>query len=130
MSFFTQSARLVWFDGMAGLTAGVVVLMMSSWLAPWYDLPVSLLLFTGGMNLVYGSYSSTLARRSTWRTPRTILALIAANALWSVVCVTLVLVFFEQIHVFGAIHLLGEACFVGGLAVWEWRWREALVDTT
>lgn len=31
--------------------------------------------------------------------------------------------------VFGMAHLLGEAVFVGGLAVLEWRWRDRLANS-
>lgn len=128
MPCIEPNARLVQFDGLAGLTAGVVVLAMSPWLAAWYDLPVSVLIFTGVMNLIYGTYSSSLGRVARWRTRRAILALIFANALWPVVCGLLVAYFRERISVFGVAHLLGEAVFVGGLAIWEWRWRGALAS--
>ena len=130
MWFSEQRERLVWFDGAAGLSAGVLVLMASPWLAALYALPISALIFTGLMNCAYGAYSSTLARRPDLRTRRAILALVIANASWPLVCALLIVCLRGQISAFGVAHLVGEALFVGGLAVWEWRWRDALVGRT
>ncbi len=53
--------------------------------------------------------------------------LVAANLLWSVVCIILALTYEDTATLLGLAHLLGEALFVGGLAGLEWRWRELLL---
>ena len=55
--------RLLWFDSLAGLSVGVAVLALASWLSELYGLPGSVVLFVGCANLVYGSYSGSLAIR-------------------------------------------------------------------
>ena len=117
--------KLLWIDGLAGLTVGAVVLAASGWLSERYGLPRSLLLFTGVANVAYGSYSTSLARRSV-RPRRLIWFLIFANLAWAVVCFILAIVYRETATFFGLAHLVGEGLFVGGLACLEWRWRELL----
>lgn len=118
--------NLLWVDCIAGALAGVVVLALSGWLSGVHGLPRELLLFNGAVNLLYASYSFSLARRQT--RPRSLIGLLAfANLAWAVVCLWLAGRFAGSATVFGIGHLLGEAIFVGGLGALEWRWRERLL---
>ena len=117
--------NLLWFDGLAALTAGVLVLLLRGWLSRWYDLPEQLLLFTGVVNLVYASYSVPLAARVR-RPMGRIIFLAVANLIWSVICVTLAALYYSTASLFGMAHLIGEGLFVGGLACLEYRWRDDL----
>ena len=117
---------VLWIDATAAALAGVVVLFVSGWLSGWYGLPQELLISIGVVNLVYASYSGSLAMRM--RRPKAlILFLVSANLLWSVVCVILALIYRDTATLFGLAHLLGEALFVGGLGGLEWRWRDLLL---
>ncbi len=117
---------VLWIDATAAALAGVVVLFVSGWLSGWYGLPQELLISIGVVNLVYASYSSSLAMRM--RRPKAlILFLVSANLLWSVVCVVLALIYRDTATLFGLAHLLGEGLFVGGLGGLEWRWRDLLL---
>lgn len=116
---------LVWFDGAAGLAAGVLVLLLRPWLTPLYALPDRFVVFVGVANLAYGLYSSTLARqpvRPRWR----LALLIAANAAWAVVCLGAAVTFAGSASALGLAHLAGEGVFVGGLSIAEFRARERL----
>lgn len=117
--------RLLWIDGLAGLGAGVVIVLASGWLSGWYGLPTKLLLFTGVVNLAYASYSLPLARR-TRRPAGLNRLLVAANLFWAVVCFALAIHYREVASVLGLVHLLGEGVFVGGLAGLEWCFRDLL----
>ncbi len=117
---------VLWIDATAAALAGVVVLFVSGWLSGWYGLPQELLISIGVVNLVYASYSGSLAMR-TRRPKSLILFLVSANLLWSVVCVILALIYRDTATLFGLAHLLGEALFVGGLGGLEWRWRDLLL---
>ena len=117
--------RLLWIDGIAGLSAGVVVLAASPWLSRWYGLPHGLLLFLGSVNMAYGSLSLPLAMRSV-RQGRLIEILAVANIVWATVCWSLA-AHFRVATALGVAHLVGEGLFVFVLGVLEWRWREALV---
>ena len=118
--------RLLWIDCTAAAVAGVVVLLIHGWLSGWYGLPQELLIFIGAANVVYASYSGSLAVRA--RRPKAlILFLVSANLLWSMVCVILALIYRDTATLFGLAHLLGEALFVGGLGGLEWRWRDLLL---
>ena len=120
--------RLLWVDCTAAALAGVLVLALSGWLARLHGLPQDLLLFTGAVNLLYGSFSFSLAVRA--ERPLALIKLLAvANMAWAVVCVGLVVVFGSQATVFGFFHLIGEAVFVGGLGMLEWRRRYQLVSS-
>lgn len=118
--------RLLWVDCTAAALAGVAVLALSGWLSRLHALPQDLLLFTGAVNLLYGSYSFSLAVRSE-RPLLGIKLLVVANLSWAVVCVALVAVYWQQASVFGFFHLFGEAIFVGGLGLLEWRQRYQLL---
>ena len=117
--------KLLWVDGLAGLIAGVAMLLARIWLQEWYRLPMNLLLLNVAANLTYASYSLSLAMRT--RRPKVlILLLIVANLMWAVLCLRWIFVYAGTASLFGLAHLLAEALFVGGLAGLEWRWREQL----
>jgi len=121
------SRRLLWVDCTAGALAGAAMLLLSGWLAPLYGLPRALLLFMGAVNLLYASYSFSLARRA--RRSRSSISLLAfANLAWVPVCLGLAVAFRESASLFGFVHLVGEAAFVGGLGLLEWRFRDQLLD--
>lgn len=102
------------------------MLVLSGWLGRLYALPQGLLLCFGVVNLLYASYSFSLALRA--RRPMFLIKLLVyANAAWSIVCLGLAVSFWEQASLFGTGHLIGEAVFVGGLAALEWRQRDRLV---
>lgn len=120
-----RALRLLWMDSGAALVAGTVVLVVSGWLADLYGVPRGLLIGTAVVNLAYGVYSGSLVRELArgrslprWRVE----LLVTANAAWAVVCVGLVVWFGGEARWFAWAHLLGEAVFVGALAVAEWRW--------
>lgn len=118
--------RLLWIDCTAAAVAGVAVLTLGGWLSRLYALPHELLLFTGGVNLLYGAYSFSLAVRMQ-RPMSLIKLLVGANLGWAVVCLGLAVAYGSQATLFGIAHLAGEALFVGGLAVLEWTQRDRLL---
>jgi len=123
-----QPTRLLWLDGCAAATAGVLVLLLGRWLSELHRLPPALLIFVGAMNLLYAGYSLSLALRRE-RSLAWVNALIAGNLAWAGACVGMDWRFAGEASGFAMLHLIGEAIFVGGLVVWEWRWRQLLVLT-
>lgn len=118
--------HLLWIDSAAAATAGVVVLGLGAGLSELYRVPRELLLFIGVVNLVYASYSFSLALRGN--RPRLLLhGLIVGNSLWASACVAMALQFAGDSSLLAQLHLIGEAVFVGGLAALEWRWREQIL---
>ncbi|MEM9185356.1 MAG: hypothetical protein AAGB00_02535 [Planctomycetota bacterium] len=116
---------LLWLDGLAGLAAGVVVLPLSGVIAAWHEMPLGWWLLNGVMNLVYASYSLSIARLR--RRPAGLVAVIAAgNLLWAGVCVGAATWFRATATPIGLAHLLLEAAFVGSLGAVEWRARRRL----
>lgn len=105
---------------------GVVVIAFAGPLSEFEGLPRGLLLFTGVVNLVYGSYSFSLATRRH-RPAGLITALVVANFAWVPVCFSLAIVYAGSATPFGLLHLGGEGVFVGLLALLEWRNRDLLV---
>ena len=118
-------SRLLWVDGGAGFSAGILMLALNSWLSALHNLPSGLLLFIGIANVVYGMYSLTLASRSR-RPAGAIWLLITANSLWVIHCLVQVMYWWEGISIWGILHLGGEGIIVGTLAFLEWRWRHLL----
>jgi hypothetical protein len=118
--------RLLWLDCSGGLMVGVLVLSASGWLAELYALPRAVVVSAGIANLAYGTYSLSLALRAS-RPRSLLLVLIAANALWSLLCVATAVVFVGRASAFGLAAIVAEAVVVGGLAALEWRYRAQLL---
>ena len=112
--------KLLWVDCSAGALVGAAVLALNGPLSGLTGLPRAVLLFTGAANVLYAAYSFSLAVRAgrpAWR----VRALVAANLAWAPVCLGLAVAWWGEATAFGRLHLVGEAAFVGGLAVLEWR---------
>jgi hypothetical protein len=116
-----RADRLIWIDGIAGAVVGLLMLSLRGWLTDVYGLPATLLLGIGLANLAYAGVSLTLAqfRRPDWVPYLRVVAV--ANIAWSLVCLTLAVDRFDTATIFGQGQLLGEAVFVGGLGILEWR---------
>ncbi len=104
---------------------GLVVLLISGWIAGVYEVPQSYVAFNGAVSVLYGAFGLALIlreRRPLWG----VSVLAGGNMAWGVVC----LVAFGLLDVgwMPKAHLFGEALFVGGLGVVEWRWRPDLAD--
>jgi hypothetical protein len=110
--------NLLWLDCTAAGVAGLLVLAISPWLAPLYELTQSRVVALALVNLLYASFSFTLARnpglRSAW-----VYALAAANVAWA--CLLVFLSTQIPMSRWGLAHFLGEALFVGGLGLLELR---------
>lgn len=115
-------------DSLGGLGVGVLVLSLRHVLASWYGLPVSVITAMGGANLLYGSFSLTLAARPAQRRRVTVLALSLANMVWAIVCGALVWRFGAQLTVMGHTVLVFEALYVGGLGMVECWLRHELLE--
>ena len=117
--------RLLWIDCSGAAVVGIVVVLLSGWLSELHRLPRDFLLFIGCVNLGYGAYSFSLARRGE-RPIALIRLLVVANLLWTVLCMRWTWIFFDTASIFGLLHIAGEGVYVGVLAGLEWRWRELL----
>jgi predicted membrane-bound spermidine synthase len=111
-------ATLLWVDCTAAAVVGVAMLALSGLLAPWFGLPRGLLVFTGIANLVYGSFSFSLAR-SPAPPRRLVWLLVAANFSWTAVCAVLAAAFAHPGSALGVAWLLLEGLVVGALAAVE-----------
>ncbi len=119
--------HILWVDSIGGLLVGALMLIFHSWLSEFYGLPVWLVVFVGTVNMLYGTYSFTVARmavRPVWR----IVLLAVANFSWTINCMIMALIFMNSATIFGMIHIVGEGLYVGVLAYFEWTWCEELVE--
>jgi hypothetical protein len=114
-----------WIDGLAGLLGGVSLFLTLDWLVEWYNISRETLVIIGVANLAYGTYSLSIATLKK-RPEILIVILVMANLAWALNCVRMAITFGNTASIFGLIHLLGEAIFVGGLAWLEWRYRKDL----
>jgi hypothetical protein len=122
-----QWARhLPWFDGLAALTAGVVVLSLRSWLAPLEGFSLEQVTFIGVVNLAYAIPGLTLGALRT-RPAWLLYALIAANLGWFVACLVMAARAWSSASAFGLAQLLGEGLFVTALALCEARYRRVIL---
>ena len=112
-------------DCLGGLVVGLFVLSFARWLSGLYALPSSMVVTMGIANLVYGTFSLSLARRAI-RPRGLLLLLIVANISWAVLCVITAVVVAKQASFIGLATLLFEGVYVGSLGVLEWRYRAQL----
>ena len=124
--FLNVRRRLLWVDCVGGLAVGLIIVLLNDALSALYGLPRALVLSIGVTNLVYGSYSLALAVRKK-RQLHLIRLLVGANLLWSLVCVGIVVAFFDNANPIGLALLLGEGLFVGGLGLLEWQSQSLLL---
>lgn len=112
--------RILWFDSIAGVVAGALMLAAAGMLAPLFGLPKAMLMTTATFNVAYGTFSFSLARRET--VPRGLLKLlVVANFAWTVVCIGLAVRFAGPESTLGVAFILSEGLFVGVLAAVEAR---------
>ncbi len=119
-----RGRALLWFDGGAAITGGVLVVAFRELLAGLYAFPDDLLLFLGLSNLAYGSYSITLATLTSMgktASRRSVELLVIANSGWVVVCAIVLVSGWPSATAFGLAHVGAEALFVGSLAFAEYR---------
>ncbi len=118
--------KLLWVDCTGAALVGVTVIALSGWLSRLEGLPQDVLLFTAVVNLLYASYSFSLAVQAE-RPMRLIKLLVFANLAWVPVCLGLLAAFSATATPFAFLHLGGEAVYVGMLAVLEWWNRDLLL---
>lgn len=120
--------KLLWVDCSGAALAGVLVIAFRGWLSRLEGLPQELLLATGAVNLLYASYSFSLAVRPE-RPMLLITLLVFANLAWAMACLVLVALFSATATPYAFVHFVGEAIYVGGLALLEWRHRDSLLTS-
>jgi hypothetical protein len=117
---FFSLQRLLWIDGIAALTSGCMVLLFTTPLAGFFNLPQQLLRTLAFISLGYAAYSLYLAQRKI--KPRPLLKLLVfANCAWVVVCLSVMLFYSNTATCFGSAYFILEALFVVTLAFLEWR---------
>ena len=107
----TYVKNLLWIDCTGGALVGVLTILLSGWLSRLEGLPQEVLLFIGGANLLYASYSFSLAVQAE-RPMRLIKLLVVANLAWVPVCLGILAVFSATATPFAFV---------------EWRWRHQLL---
>lgn len=121
-----SAERLLLVDWTGAALVGFATISLSDWLSALGGLPRSVLLGVGLANLVYGAFSLFLWRHSA-RSMGLVVALVMANLVWSVVCLSLLWTYWSIVTPIAVLHLGGEATYVGVLALLEWRFRASLV---
>lgn len=117
--------NILWIDCGAAAFAGMLVLLAVQWLSPLYHLPKNVIIFIGCVNLLYACYSFLLANYKK-RSILLINMLVIANSIWSLICLIMLWIFWQEMTIFAIIHILGEAIFVSSLARLEYLWRQQL----
>ncbi len=117
--------NILWVDWIGAIVTGVLLLMLSGWIAPLFGLPTWFVVGHAFVHLAYGSFSLSLAVRKNRPMPL-INLLVFANAAWAGFCVVFTLLMIGNATHFAVAHFLLEGIYVGGLAVIEWIRREEL----
>ncbi|RBO81871.1 hypothetical protein DFP76_10714 [Marinomonas aquiplantarum] len=118
---FINKSTILHLDGTAGLTAGILLLLLKDWLSHLYGLPIATIQFLAAANVCYGVYALSLAF-SCVRKRFFILLLAMANVLWMLVCVMVIWHYFQTISLIGVVFLGLEGIFVMTLAYCEWKY--------
>ena len=112
--------RLLWIDCLGAFGVGAGVLALSAWLAPFLGLPLWFVIGEGLVNLAYGSFSYSLARRAS-HPLRLVRRLALMNVAWGLMALGLAVASYGTVTAFGTAHLLVNFLYVGGLGLMEWR---------
>jgi hypothetical protein len=112
--------RLLWLDCTAAAVVGTLQLVLVGLLAPLLGVPSGFVTFTALMNLAYGAFSFSLARRPS-PAPQRVKLLVAANLVWAGVCLVTAGYFAGPGSWPGAIYVITEGIFVATLAGAEAR---------
>lgn len=120
-----KNLNVLHLDGAAGSIVGLLLFMLQNWVSSLYNLPIAIIHFLATANVCYGVYALSLAFSSN-RNLLSISLLAIANALWMVVCVIMVSLFFQTASSIGLIFISLEGIFVIGLAIYEWKNRYQL----
>ena len=115
-------------DGFAGTSVGLLLLFFQDIASDFYQLPKGLILFLAGANVCYGIYALRLALIRN-RSLKEVTVLTIANFLWAIVCVGVILTYFEQASIFALLFISAECIFVAMLGLCEWRYRFLLVSS-
>lgn len=121
---WARARALLWLDGGAGFVVGVVVLAFLPWVARLHGLSEPIVRFFGVANLVYASYSGTLAVRASRGAMPSRLALgtlIVGNLAWTCVCAAILATNGAEATGFGRAYVALEGVFVAVLAFAEKR---------
>lgn len=119
-----NAVLLLRFDAMAGGIAGAIGLVLHRWLATLYGFSETLVLVFAAANLLYASYSGTLALRAQSRRfppPLALDILVAANFLWAMFCASVLATTWDTASVFGKLHAALECLFLLVLSAIEWH---------
>ena len=118
---FINKSNILYIDGVAGLTAGVLLFLLQDWLGYLYGLSIATVQFLAVANVCYGLYALSLAF-SRMRKRFFILLLAMANVLWMWVCSMIIWQNFQTVSVIGLVFLGLEGIFVLFLAYCEWKY--------
>ncbi len=111
--------RVLWLDAGTGLATALLQLLASDFLAGLLGLPAPLLIGSGWLMLGYVVGISLIATRTT--IPRgPVMALIAANFLWVLACLTLLLGALVAPTLLGKTFIAMQAVTVGLLLELQW----------
>jgi hypothetical protein len=87
-----------------------------------FGIPPSVFRWLAAGVLFYFVYSATAALLNPARWVRAIRVIAVANALYSVVTLTMVVILRERITTLGTVYFVGEALLILGIAAAEWRY--------
>lgn len=110
--------KLLWVDCTAAGIVGVLMIALSGIVAPWFGVSRTLLVAMGVVNLAYGSYSFSLARRPQVDAGLTRI-LIRANFAWTLICLVAAAYLWAPGSRLGAAYVVVEGIVVGALAALE-----------
>ena len=118
--------NLLWIDCFGGLAAGALFLLAADFFVNLHRLPFELILVIGIANVVYGSFSLSLALRKT--RPLVLIKLLAiANMVWLPIIFSFGFWQINSASIWGLAHLFGEGIYVGALGFIEWQNKEDLL---
>jgi hypothetical protein len=112
--------RLLWLDCTAAAVVGTAQVALVGLLAPLLGVPRGFVTFTALMNLAYGAFSFSLARKTPPPLQR-VRVLVIANFAWAGVCLATAVYFARPGSWLGAIYVMVEGVFVAALAASEAR---------
>lgn len=114
------TTKLFLVDGVGALVTATLLLAVLARFESTFGMPVRIIYLLAALACVFAAYSLTchFTLRGDWRP--FLKAIAAANIAYCLITLALLILFRNEITVFGVIYFVGEIFMVAALAAYEW----------
>lgn len=120
MKYFFKPDKVFQIDGIGAAISALLLMLVIAQFEFFFGFPVNVAKWLSVLPFAYSVFSLTCH----WCKPKSSIYLkiiVAANILYCIITIGLVVYFFNKITIFGILYFLIEKMIVIPLAFWEWK---------